>query len=194
MSDALNGHDGDRAALLQAINEVAQGFGGSNKVSQGEQNSMMKSSNVNQAVARDLVSNAGSKVANLRDFEDRLLSEARDKQSAQAFEHGKTLLENSNLKPEPAKPVEDDLRSLRSEYDYGSKKKFVDVLGNINTTSSQINELRRLHEQNKMQGREGSTRNSNQSISYKSAKTGGSRATKLTSASLAAMKKERMEL
>ena len=29
--------------------------------------------------------------------------------------------------------MEEDLRSLRSEYDYGSKKKFVDVLGNVST-------------------------------------------------------------
>jgi hypothetical protein len=28
-------------------------------------------------------------------------------------------------------PNNEDLRSLRSEYDYGAKKKFVDVLGNI---------------------------------------------------------------
>jgi len=59
---------------------------------------------------------------------------------------------------EPEKPREEDLRSLRSEYDYGSKKKFVDVLGNINTTSSQINELRRLHEQGQL--KQGSVRGS----------------------------------
>ena len=29
----------------------------------------------------------------------------------------------------------EDLRSLRSEYDYGSKRKFVDVLGNVSMTS-----------------------------------------------------------
>ena len=29
----------------------------------------------------------------------------------------------------------EDLRSLRSEYDYDTKKKFVDVLGNIKKTS-----------------------------------------------------------
>jgi hypothetical protein len=28
------------------------------------------------------------------------------------------------------------LRSLRSEYDYGAKKKFVDVLGNIKKTNN----------------------------------------------------------
>ena len=30
-----------------------------------------------------------------------------------------------------AKNYSEDLRSLKSEYDYGSKKKFVDVIGNI---------------------------------------------------------------
>ena len=29
----------------------------------------------------------------------------------------------------------DDLRSVRSEYDYGSKKKFVDILGNFKTNN-----------------------------------------------------------
>ena len=45
----------------------------------------------------------------------------------------------------------DDLRSnrsLKSEFDYGSKKKFVDVLGNV-TTNSNLNRLRQEHNQAK---------------------------------------------
>ena len=45
----------------------------------------------------------------------------------------------------------DDLRSnrsLKSEFDYGSKKKFVDVLGNV-TTNSHLNRLRQEHNQAK---------------------------------------------
>lgn len=47
------------------------------------------------------------------------------------FQHGKTLLENQKRDDERSKKTE-DLRSIRSEYDYGSKRKFVDMLGNIN--------------------------------------------------------------
>ena len=41
----------------------------------------------------------------------------------------------------------DDLvsnRSLKSEFDYGSKKKFVDVLGNVNP-NAHLNRMRREH-------------------------------------------------
>ena len=47
--------------------------------------------------------------------------------------------------------MEEDLRSLRSEYDYGSKKKFVDVLGNV-STQTKLNRLRAEHEINKAGG------------------------------------------
>ena len=46
------------------------------------------------------------------------------------YKHGKTLLGAAN-KNETASQKGDDLRSVKSEYDYGSKKKFVDVLGNV---------------------------------------------------------------
>ena len=46
------------------------------------------------------------------------------------FKHGKTLL-NSALKKETDSQRTGDQRSVKSEYDYGSKKKFVDVLGNV---------------------------------------------------------------
>jgi len=45
------------------------------------------------------------------------------------YVHNKTLL-GAKHNDEKSKYTE-DLRSLRSEYDYGSKKKFVDVIGNI---------------------------------------------------------------
>ena len=41
------------------------------------------------------------------------------------YNHEKNIRENGQNEGN------EDLRSLRSEYDYGSKKKFVDVLGNI---------------------------------------------------------------
>jgi|TARA_B110000305_G_C19357434_1_gene597630 hypothetical protein len=41
------------------------------------------------------------------------------------YNHGNTYREKKEENPN------EDLRSLRSEYDYGAKKKFVDVLGNI---------------------------------------------------------------
>ena len=43
------------------------------------------------------------------------------------YNHGNTYRE----KKEENTNNNEDLRSLRSEYDYGAKKKFVDVLGNI---------------------------------------------------------------
>ena len=78
----------------------------------------MKTSQVNQTVARDLVSNAGnSRVGDMNDFAGKSGSGT-----------GGFSLPN---RPQGESRAEDDLRSVRSEYDYGSKKKFVDVLGNV---------------------------------------------------------------
>ena len=46
------------------------------------------------------------------------------------FKHANTLL-STGSKQENASRRDQDLRSIKSEYDYGSKKKFVDVLGNV---------------------------------------------------------------
>jgi hypothetical protein len=59
--------------------------------------------------------------------------------------HNKTLLGTNGFKPESliynqtdfkqdGPRRDEDLRSLKSEYDYAHKKKFVDVLGNIKKT------------------------------------------------------------
>ena len=45
------------------------------------------------------------------------------------FKHGKTLLGSGIKKETDSQQAE--MRSVKSEYDYGSKKKFVDVLGNV---------------------------------------------------------------
>ena len=45
------------------------------------------------------------------------------------FNHGKTLLTSGIQKEESAYGKQEDLRSVKSEYDYGAKRKFVDVLG-----------------------------------------------------------------
>ena len=115
-------HEGDRAALLAAINDAAATMRGSKQGGGPKSNAsaaLMQNSRVNANVARDLVSNAGSsRVGEMGDFA-----------AADKFEHGKTLL-NNNRRQEG---VEEDLRSLKSEYDYGSKKKFLDVLGNVST-------------------------------------------------------------
>ena len=91
MSDALNGHDGDRSALLNAINEVAQGLA-NKKVNAAEHSAMVKNSNVNQAVARDLVSNADvsrdGRDDKLREFEEKLMAEAKaNRLKDKQFEH-----------------------------------------------------------------------------------------------------------
>ena len=140
--------------MLAAINEVAGGLQ-NKKVNEKQQSELLSNAGVSQGVKRDLVSNA-SRAADLRDFEEQLMQK---KQTADQFEHGKTLL--NNKAPQNAEKVEEDLRSLRSEFDYGSKKKFVDVLGNV-TQNSHLNRLRAEHAQSK-QGD-----NSIKSTSYKS--------------------------
>jgi DNA-binding XRE family transcriptional regulator len=97
----------------------------------------MKGSNVNLAMARDLKSNAGDSRADMADFNH------AQRQTAEQFEHGKTLL-NQKVASVHNAPQDEDLRSLRSEFDYGSKKKFVDVLGNVNR-NSHLNQLRMQH-------------------------------------------------
>lgn len=47
----------------------------------------------------------------------------------QGFNHGKTLLTSANKEKSEPSVRQDDLRSVKSEYDYGAKRKFVDVLG-----------------------------------------------------------------
>lgn len=71
------------------------------------------------------------------------------------YKHGKTLL-GAGMKKETDSQKTDDLRSMKSEYDYGSKKKFVDVLGNVHgkmkdTSGSGLKGLEMLksHEGNK---------------------------------------------
>ena len=61
---------------------------------------MTKNSNVNQAVARDLVSNADvsrdGRDDKLREFEEKLMAEARaNRNKDKQFEHQKTLLDSA---------------------------------------------------------------------------------------------------
>ena len=51
------------------------------------------------------------------------------------FDYSKTLLNNKNKDPNQLNRTlnQDDTRSMRSEYDYENKKKFVDVLGHRKT-------------------------------------------------------------
>lgn len=57
---------------------------------------------------------------------------------------------------------DNDLRSIKSEYDYGSKKKFVDVLGNIKKTNS--NGLKGLENHPGAKNMETASRRSNASM------------------------------
>ena len=57
---------------------------------------------------------------------------------------------------------DNDLRSIKSEYDYGSKKKFVDVLGNIKKTNS--NGLKGLENHPGAKNMETASRKSNASM------------------------------
>lgn len=72
LAEANAAHQGDKAALLAAINEAAKDLGGKRGVSGGfalqQSSALMKNSKVNSTVAKDLVSNAGSKVGDMGDF------------------------------------------------------------------------------------------------------------------------------
>ena len=100
--------------------------------------------------------------------------------SAEQFEHNKTLLNNRAGIDTQSRKMEEDLRSLRSEYDYGSKKKFVDVLGNVSQTAK-LNRLRAEHEMNKAGGL-GSQKGSTKSglMSYKSTLSKRSKASRVS--------------
>lgn len=92
----------DRAALLAAINDAAANIGskkaggGATTASQARAagSAMMKNANVNQHIARDLVSNANSRVADMNDFAGGAVGKTGSKLTADQFEHGKTLLNN----------------------------------------------------------------------------------------------------
>ena len=96
----------------------------------------MKSVQVNATVARDLVSHASAKVADLNDFTAAGTAEPDSK---------KNMIASPQSRQNAGATGEEDLRSLKSEYDYGSKKKFVDVLGNI-SISTKLQGLRARHE------------------------------------------------
>ena len=61
------------------------------------------------------------------------------------FNHGKTLLTSGN-KEKKEESVKEDLRSVKSEYDYGAKKKFVDVLGERKKPSNGLKGLEEFNE------------------------------------------------
>ena len=96
----------------------------------------MKSAQVNATVARDLVSHASAKVADLNDFATAGAAE-RD--------NNKNTVASLQSRQNAGATADEDLRSLKSEYDYGSKKKFVDVLGNV-SISAKLQGLRARHE------------------------------------------------
>ena len=89
MATAMNAPGGDKAALLAMINEAAGQLGGKKGVSGSKASQhgtdLLKGSKTNAVVARDLVSNANSRVGDMNDFRE---------QSAADFEKGKTLLNN----------------------------------------------------------------------------------------------------
>jgi len=97
-----------------------------------------------------------------------LNSKDLDSLNAAKFDHGATLAGNSALRgPGPEAPEE--LRSVKSEYDYGAKKKFVDILGNLKKNN--LDGLRGLEG---LQGHPG-MKNLEHPLSTKSGRSGISR-------------------
>ena len=140
LAEAQANHGGDREALLAAINEAASNIKNKGGPASTQGQALMKSSQVNARVQRDLISNAGSRVGDMGDF-----AGGPRPAAAEHFEHGKTLLNNRAGLDDQSRQVEEDLRSIRSEYDYGSKRKFVDVLGNV-STQTKLRNMRAQHE------------------------------------------------
>lgn len=87
-------HEGDRQALLAAINEAATNINVKRQAGpvSNAGSSLMKKSQVNAHIARDLVSNANSRVGDMNDFV--VGGGAPRMSAAEQFEHGKTLLNN----------------------------------------------------------------------------------------------------
>ena len=86
------------------------------------------------------------------------------------FDHSATLGGNGDSGPRgPGPQAPDDLRSVKSEYDYGAKKKFVDILGNLKK-----NNLDGLKGLDGLQGHPG-MKNLEQPLSTKSGRSGMSR-------------------
>lgn len=78
----------------------------------------------------------------------------------------------------------EDLRSLRSEYDYGSKRKFVDVLGNVSMTSK----LNKVALEKKRQQQDGKSDIAISAMSFKSFVSKQSGASRLSKQSVAALR------
>ena len=73
LAEAQATHEGNRHALLAAIDQAAQKLNkGTSVVSQADRqsNAMMSESKVNANVARDLVSTASTQIADMTDFLD----------------------------------------------------------------------------------------------------------------------------
>ena len=181
LNEAVAAHEGDRQALLAAINEAAANMNTAKRQAPSEAgSSLMKKSQVNANVARDLVSNANSRVADMNDF---IVGGGAPRMSAaEQFEHGKTLLNNRAGLDSQSRKVEEDLRSLRSEFDYGSKKKFVDVLGNV-SAQTKLNRMRAQHEMENAGGPSG-LGSSKSRVSYKSYMSRQSKASRMSKQSV----------
>lgn len=115
---------GDKAALLAAINSAVAAPKSQTKTDKIKvAKSLAQGSGVNTRVAHDLVSNASraNEVADQRDFQN-----AQDNKNTNLNKDQLSQMNGGNSKGEI------DLRSVKSEYDYGSKRKFTDVLGEPN--------------------------------------------------------------
>ena len=122
------------AAINNAVAEIQSKKSGATSTNKDAASSaLLKNSQVNSQVARDLLSIPQSSVADMNDFIDDVSSNDR-RQNRVSFQNTPTQ--------------DDDLRSIKSEYDYGSKKKFVDVLGNVSIAAK----LTRQREMNETAG------------------------------------------
>ena len=134
----------DKAALLAQINSAASGVKLTNKdsvISRAKQQLQTDAGKLglNQRNAADLVSNTPSRAAqgnynNMRDFDN-------------SYDHSKSLLSAHKMNQMPGNQHEvgdDDLRSLRSEYDYKNKKTFTEVLSSPNK-AAQMGRMRQEH-------------------------------------------------
>ena len=108
--------------ILKQIDDAASQFGGKSTRNAGAMASAAARNDAAKMAAQMVLgSQRNSNVSGLKGSDLEKLD----------FNHGKTLLDRASKAGSKAPEQKEDLRSLKSEYDYGAKRKFVDVLGNV---------------------------------------------------------------
>lgn len=143
----------DKAALLAAINKSVSAPKAQSKVEvQRNAKNLQQSQGINARNAHDLVSNA-SRAGDVADLREVAMPES--------YTHKQSLLTQDQIRAQMRERAQgaqeqQDTRSVKSEFDYSSKKKFTDVLGEPNKAQ----QLARLQKEFQPSGNEASLKSS----------------------------------